>query len=54
MDRDDGVDANLADDATRARWRNAWRAELTSIDAAAAIDAPRTAVEAIRPQQNNE
>lgn len=54
LDKDEGVDANLADDATRARWRQAWRAELASIDAAAAIDVPRSAVEAYRPQQANE
>ena len=49
LNRDDGVDAHLADDTTRAQWRQAWRAELASIDAAAAIDAPAGAVWAVRP-----
>jgi hypothetical protein len=49
LNSDDGVDANLADDATRAHWRQAWRGELASFDATAAIDTPPSAVWAVRP-----
>jgi hypothetical protein len=44
---DAGVDAALADDATRAEWRSAWRGQLEAIDAIAAADRPRDAVDLI-------
>jgi hypothetical protein len=50
---DIGVDAELADDQTRSRWRDRWRSEFARIDAAAAPNAPRRAVESIRPHERS-
>ena len=44
---DKGIDAALADDATRSDWRSAWHGELELFDAADAVERPRTAAEFI-------
>lgn len=46
---DDGVDADLADDAVRRMWRKQWRDTLASIGARDAADRPRHAVDWLTP-----
>ena len=41
LEQDDGVDAQLADAPTRARWRSVWRDVLGSFDASSSIDRPQ-------------
>jgi hypothetical protein len=45
--KDVPVDALLADDATRVRWRTQWQQVMRDIDAADSIDAPTSVVEFI-------
>jgi hypothetical protein len=42
------VDAALAEDAERDRWRSTWREELAAIGAASAADRARPAADALR------
>ncbi len=47
FDRDVSVDAALADDAQRVKWRERWHQRLAELGAQAAVDRPRPAVEFI-------
>lgn len=45
LGEDKGVDAELADTSTRAKWRSTWRNVLRSFDAHWSVDRPRNAVD---------